>query len=216
MGQPILIGHHSEKADRSYREKISGAMRRSVEADKKAAYYSEKAESIKNNDAIFSDDPQAVEKLQDKLNSLREMQDFMKAANSCIRKNDKTAFLKLKFGNDKMWEELLQDKFGGKGFAHFKLTNNSANIRRIEKRLEALKKQGQTVAVDVVINGVRILENGEVNRLQLLFDGKPVREVIAQLKQHGFRWCRSEGAWQRHISNSALYWAKQIAGAIDA
>lgn len=66
-----------------------------------------------------------------------------------------------------MWEELIQPKFGGQGFAHFTLTNNSANIRRIEKRVDALKNQVQTVAVDTVINGVRILENREANRLQL-------------------------------------------------
>lgn len=183
----ILIGHHSEKSDRRYRDKISGAMRRSVEADSKAAYYADKAESIKSNDAIFSDDPEALVKLEEKLNSLKEMQDFMKATNKCIRKNDKDAFLKLKFGNDRMWEELIQPKFGGQGFAHFTLTNNSANIRRIEKRVDALKNQVQTVAVDTVINGVRILENREANRLQLFFGGKPVQEVITQLKQHGFR-----------------------------
>jgi predicted peroxiredoxin len=216
IGQPILIGHHSEKSDRRYRDKISGAMKRSVEADNKAAYYADKADSIKNNDAIFSDDPEAVVKLEEKLNSLKEMQDFMKAANNCIRKDDKTAFLKLKYGNDEMWEELIQDKFWGKGFAHFTLTNNSANIRRIEKRVVALKKQGQTVAVDTVINGVRLLENREANRLQLFFDGKPMQEIIIQLKQHGFRWCRSEGAWQRHISNNALYWGRAIAGMIEA
>ncbi|MEH3114469.1 DUF3560 domain-containing protein [Pedobacter terrae] len=215
MGQPILIGHHSEKSDRRYREKISVAMKRSVEADHKAAYYSEKAAGIKNNGAIFSDDPEAIVKLEEKLNSLKEMQEFMKAANKCIRKNNKNAFLNLKFGNDRMWDELIQPKFGGQGFAQFTLTNNSANIRRIEKRVLALKNQGQTVAVDMVIKGVRILENREANRLQLFFDGRPVQEVIAKLKQHGFRWCRSEGAWQRHISNNAIYWGRIIAGTVE-
>ncbi|WP_316825971.1 MULTISPECIES: DUF3560 domain-containing protein [Pedobacter] len=211
MGQPILIGHHSEKADRRYRDKISGTMRKSVEADHKAAYYAGKAESIKNNDAVFSDDPDAVLKLEEKLAALKEMQEFMKASNACIRKNDRDAFLNLKFGNERMWEELIQPKFGGQGFAHFTLTNNSANIRRIDKRLQVLKAQGLTAAVDMLINGVRVFENREVNRLQLFFEGKPAQEVMARLKGHGFRWCRSEGAWQRHISNNALYYGKMIA-----
>ena len=156
-------------------------MKRSIEADSKAAYYADKAESIKNNDAIFSDDPDAVVKLEEKLNSLKEMQEFMKVANKCIKKNDKEAFLKLKYGNDRMWDELIQPKFGGQGFARFTLTNNSANIRRIEKRLVALKKQEQMLAVDSVINGVRILENREANRLQLFFNGKPMQQIITQL-----------------------------------
>jgi predicted peroxiredoxin len=91
------------------------------------------------------------------------------------------------------------------------LTNNNANIKRIEKRIAGLKALADTVAVHIEINGVRIFENREANRLQLFFDGKPAAEVIKQLKEHGFRWCRSEVAWQRHISNNAIYWGKQIA-----
>lgn len=34
MGQPILIGHHSEKRDRRYREKIHDTMGRSVDKQK--------------------------------------------------------------------------------------------------------------------------------------------------------------------------------------
>ena len=39
MGQPILVGHHSEKTERRYREKIHNTMGRSVERQNKAAYY---------------------------------------------------------------------------------------------------------------------------------------------------------------------------------
>lgn len=99
MGQPILIGHHSEKRDRNYRDKIHNTMGRSVEGGKKADYYAEKAETIKNNDAIFSDDPDALTKLEQKLGSLKENQEFTKAANRCVKKQDKEAFLKSKFGD---------------------------------------------------------------------------------------------------------------------
>lgn len=53
MGQPILVGHHSESCDRNYRDKTHNTMGKSVAVSKKAAYYADKAESIKNNDAIF-------------------------------------------------------------------------------------------------------------------------------------------------------------------
>lgn len=211
MGQPILIGHHSEKRDRNYRDKIHNTMGRSVAASDKAGYYADKAESIKNNDAIFSDDPDALEKLEQKLAGLKENQEFMKTSNKLIRKNDQEAFLKLKFATPKMWQELTQPKFGGLGFAGFSLTNNNANIKRIEQRILQLKKQQANEAVDVVINGVRVFENREANRLQLYFDGKPAAEVIKELKGHGFRWCRSEAAWQRQISNTAIYWGRIIA-----
>lgn len=38
-GQPILVGHHSEKRHRAALEKIDNNMRKSIEADEKAKYY---------------------------------------------------------------------------------------------------------------------------------------------------------------------------------
>ena len=53
MGQPILVGHHSEKGDRRYREKIHNTFGKSFEKKDKAKYYADKAESIENNNDIF-------------------------------------------------------------------------------------------------------------------------------------------------------------------
>lgn len=216
MGQPILIGHHSERRDRNYREKIHNTMGRSVEASNKAGYYADRAESIKNNEAIFSDDPEALQKLEAKLKSMSDLADFMKAANVCIRKKDRDGFLRLPMASEKTWEELHSEKrFGGFGFAGFTLSNNSAERRRLKQRIEKLKKLQETAVLDLMINSVRIFENREANRLQIIFEDKPAAEIIKQLKSSGFRWCRSEGAWQRHISNSAIYCAKLIVNSLD-
>lgn len=215
MGQPILIGHHSERRDLRYREKIGDTMRKSIEHQKKAGYYEDKAESIENNNAISSDDPQALQKLNDKLNGLKTSQEFMKAANRCLKKQDKQAFLKLDWGTEKLWEQLnVEGQFGGKGFAHYKLTNNSANIRRIAERIKDLQRQEDKPAVDKTINGVRIFENREANRLQIIFEDKPDAEIRKLLKSNGFRWSPSESAWQRHIGNHAVYTAESIANKI--
>lgn len=211
MGQPILVGHHSEKGDRRYRGKIDDTRRKSIVASEKSEYYADKAEGIKANDAIFSDDPNALEKLEAKLKSLSDLADFMKNANACIRKKDRAGFLLLPMASEQMWEELHGEKrFGGFGFAGFTLSNNSAERRRLKQRIEKLKEQDERTAIDTTIGEARLLENREANRLQILFGQKPEQPVIAQLKAHGFRWCRSEGAWQRHISTGALYWARKI------
>jgi len=211
MGQPILVGHHSEKSDRNYRAKIDNTMRRSIEADKKVDYYADKAESIKSNDSIFSDDPDALAKLERKLAGMKAKQEFMKSANRLIKKGDREGFLKLDMATPEMWEKLIVRSWCGQGFASFSLTNNNANMRRIEQRIVVLKRREVSTAVDRVIGSVRIFENREANRLQVFFDGKPAAEVINLLKQNGFRWCRSEVAWQRHISNTAYHAAKNIA-----
>ena len=61
------------------------------------------------------------------------------------------------------------------------------------------------VAKDIVINGVRCLENTEAMRLQLFFEGKPAREIITLLKSHAFKWSPSNMAWQRQLTNNAIY-----------
>ena len=45
LGQPILVGHHSEKAHRRALERSNSAMMRSVHESEKAAYYARKAEA---------------------------------------------------------------------------------------------------------------------------------------------------------------------------
>jgi hypothetical protein len=215
-GQPILVGHHSEKGDRRYREKMRNTFSKGIESTNKAEYYADKAESIENNKAIFSDDPQALQKLQEKLKFLQRVQEFMKSANKFIKKKDKAGFLKIPDATEKLWEQLNTPDYAGRmGFASYKLTNNNANINRLVKRIEQLKKHEVKQFVDKTINGVRIYENKEANRLQIIFEGKPSETVRKQLKANGFRWSPAESAWQRHISTHALYSAEIIAGKLS-
>lgn len=80
MGQPV----HG-KADRNYREKIWNKMGQSVKASEKADYYERKAEAAENNNAIYLDDDNAVEKLEQKLAELVKAQEDMKAANKVVK-----------------------------------------------------------------------------------------------------------------------------------
>jgi hypothetical protein len=43
MGQPILVGHHSERRARRDVERMDSGMRKSIEEDKKSSYYAERA-----------------------------------------------------------------------------------------------------------------------------------------------------------------------------
>ena len=84
MGQPILVGHHSEGRHRSDLKKIDNNMRKSIEADKKADYYANKAENLENSNIISSDDPTAIEQLKLKLEKLEKNQELMKAVNKIV------------------------------------------------------------------------------------------------------------------------------------
>src|SRR5690606_484329 len=106
-----------------------------------------------------------------------------------------------------------QERFGGVGFNSLELANNSANIRRLKARLADLERKRSRPTTEETIGAVRIVQDTEANRLRIFFPAKPSASTIATLKRNGFRWAPSVGAWQRHLSNSALYWAREIAAA---
>ena len=208
MGQPV----HGA-ADRRYRDKIGKKMEQSIAADEKAAYYERKAEAAENNTAISSDDPEAVTKLREKLEKLQTKQTFMKNVNAYYRKygtcrgcgglTDERA--------DK-YDQAVKDgpPWENAPFASFMLTNNSAEIRRIEKRLKSLTEAKELGYTGWEFDGGRVEANADKNRLQIFFDEIPSEDVRKELKGRGFKWARSEGAWQRQLSDNAIYAASRI------
>jgi hypothetical protein len=212
QGEPIKIGHHSEARHRRDIDRMDTAMWKSVEADKQADRYDQKADAIEDNRAISSDDPETLQQLRDQLDRREKKQSFMKEVNRLIRKDDKAAFLQLQGATEAHWAALTEDgRFGGKGFAQFELTNNNANIRRLRERIAYLEKEAARPASDQVIKGVRVVENKEANRIQLFFPAKPPQQITERLHQLGFRFSRSEGnAWQRHLNNAGRYAVKNF------
>lgn len=68
MGQPILVGHHSEMRDRRYRQRAWDKMDKAYELSKKADYYERKADSV-GKAGISADDANAIAKLAQKYKS---------------------------------------------------------------------------------------------------------------------------------------------------
>lgn len=216
LGQPVLIGHHSEKSDRAFRGRMAKHMEKSMELNEKAEYYAEKAETI-GTGGISSDDPDAISKLTEKLEKLKEKQALMKAANRAIRLKDTAkgdAKLRELNINDEEIQKLREpDIYGCLGFAPFELSNNSANIRRIEKRIEDLKARQEREPIS--IRGEFYEYKVEDNRCQFIFAGKPSDEVRKFLKGHAFKWSPSRGAWVRQASKSGIFAADTVKKFLD-
>lgn len=78
-GQPILVGHHSEKKARRLHEKAWSDIGKSIEEDKKQQYYQNKARDMDNTNVIYNDDPNAIEKLKAKVEYLEKQKELIKA-----------------------------------------------------------------------------------------------------------------------------------------
>jgi len=86
FGQPILVGHHSEKRDRNYRARIDGTFRRAYERGKEAEVKERRAQAAAANAAVSSDDPAAILKLRDRVAGLEADQAEMIRLNAAIAK----------------------------------------------------------------------------------------------------------------------------------
>ena len=102
--------------------------------------------------------------------------------------------------------------YAGKPFPPYELTNNLASIKRLEARLEEMRRLS-TQADELSgwkFDGGEVVINTEVNRIQILFDEKPDAEMRAELKKEAFKWAPSQGAWQRQYTENALRAARRV------
>lgn len=247
LGQPILVGHHSEKRHRRAVDRSWDALGKGVEAAERAKELAYRAAAV-GSGGISQDDPDAVAKLREKLAGEVAQREQMKAANVAYRLAVKygvagqavsdiegSILAKIAQGSGLaavgreaarlalaiQWKPAYSFEKGP--FSGWPLSNLGANIKRIEQRIanleqrakvrEALAAEG-VVSTETVVGAVRVVENIDANRLQVFFPGKPSAEIRGQLKSNGFRWAPSEGAWQRHLSESARQIAVAIARSI--
>lgn len=163
---------------------------------------------------IKSDDERAIEKLEEKLEDMKNLQEQMKAANKAIRLKDTEA------GNDLLREmgyseeaitELRKPDFCGRvGYPDYELSNNNANIHRVEGRLKSLKAAKERGSSEQEYKTFKVVENTEAMRYQIIFDGKPEADVRTLLKSNGFKWAPSQGAWQRQITANGKWALERV------
>lgn len=174
-----------------------------------------KIESILyGKEIIKSGDEDAVEKLEKKLDELKAMQEKMKAANRAIRlKDTEKGDAKLKelgFSEQQIKDLRTPDFCGRLGFPDYALQNNNANIHRVEGRLKSLKAAKEQGTQETECEFFKVVENTDIMRLQLFFEGKPEPEIRDVLKSNGFKWAPSQNAWQRQLTGNAKYALQQV------
>jgi len=188
FGQPILAGHHSEGADRKFRNRIHNTIGKAIELSDKADYYKHRAENISNN--ISSDDDNAINLLKEKLEKLEAEREMMKKANQDYRRGTL--------------------KVNDVPFLRYQLSNLAQNIKSIKTRIDLLNKISQVEDSEKTENGITLkIDKGE-NRVMFMFDAIPDEEIRKNLKRNGFKWSPTRSAWVRMITPHAIYISNEI------
>ena len=166
------------------------------------------------NEMIMSSDEDAVEKLEEKLENLKSNQENMKSANKAIRMKDikkgDNLLKNMGYTEEQIKDLRTPDYCGRIGYPDYLLRNNNANIHRIEQRLRNLKAAKEKGTTEAENQFFKVVENTELMRLQLFFEGKPEQKVRDILKSNGFKWAPSQSAWQRQLTNNSRYALERV------
>lgn len=166
-------------------------------------------------------DPHAREMLADQLQKLQSRLDESKALNAFYRKHksfdgfpgmsaEAAAKLTASFADTKERCPWVKSPV-----PDYELTSLRGKIKRVQARLDELDKRAEAAeqpADGTKFPGGEIVRNLEADRLQILFDEKPDDETRQKLKERGFRWSPRYNAWQRKLTDNAMYDARRALG----
>lgn len=160
---------------------------------------------------ISADRENALALLEEKLKVREARQERMKEVNAFYRKHqtlEGCEALTEAQSHERM--QFMEDIGQQKPYPTYVLANNSAEIRRLRKRIGELREDREAGFRGWEFAGGRAVANKEYNRLQLIFDEKPSLEQRGLLRRAGFHWASSAGAWQRQLNWNAIRAAQRL------
>ena len=169
-------------------------------------------------DVIKSTDNNAMTKLQQKLKMLQDRKTMLKngvvAAKEYQKNKDLSVFKKYNIDEETTKTIVNHIDKGGKPtekdmYNWFTMPYLNRDIKEVEKRIAILEKNQAKGTDEILIEGGKIVHNGEAQRLQIFFDGIPSKEVREALKSHAFKWAPTAKAWQRTLTENAKYAVNQ-------
>lgn len=194
------------------KEKQNAARYKNAHEREKIDHILQKIQST-GKGGISADRPDAVLKLQQKLEKLEKEQAMMKAVNAYYRKyKTLDGCPELTKDQIKQLQQEMEHPWHReeKPYASFQLSNHNANIRRLKQRLETLTVHQSMNYPEWEFSGGKMVANKEVNRLQIVFDEKPEETTRSELKKNGFRWSPKMKVWQRQLNQNAYRAANHI------
>ena len=143
LGQPILVGHHSERRHRRDLARIDGAMAAGVQNANVADRMGERADNIEAGlqASIYDDDPDAIEQLRKRVAALEAERDRIKAYNASCRRGqpDPSLLDEHQRANLESVRRVASYQLGkGGSFPSYALSNLSGNVARNRQRLARL------------------------------------------------------------------------------
>lgn len=195
FGQPILVGHHSEKHARADQARIHNGMAAAVESQDMAAHHRSVAGNIEHqlDRSIYDDDLDAISQLEARIAAHEARRARMVLVNRLYKRGDLAGLAALGLDLDTLKAKLAEaGAYWGKApHLPYEMSNLSGRIGTDRKRIENIKaRQDRAARAEAADGGVLI--EGET-WVRVTFAEKPERSIIDALKAAGFSW--GAGHW---------------------
>ncbi len=189
-------GHIPERA------RVIARSEKAWEHQKMAGHHRAKAAGLATqlDKTIFSDDPDAIDQLVAKVDNLKAQRDEAKRFNGWWRKHktmkgcpnitdERATKMDAEIPARYAWER--------QPIPAYTLSNIGSEIRRAEKRIEAVKHRNERVADAEAAGGIVVkhlgASEGGGDYTLVTFAEKPARDVLAALRAAGYSW--GAGSW---------------------
>jgi hypothetical protein len=196
FGQPILVGHHSEKRHRRDLERSNNLMSKCVERSDMAKHHEQCADGIEHalDKSIFSDDVNAVQELEIRIKNNETKREHMKEINRLYRKGDAASLAGYGLNLEAMREKLKTAySWCQQPYPAYELSNLGGRITADRKRLESVKERQQRAEMAAQSENGVTLEQCQGGYVRVTFAEKPDRSILNDLKAAGFFW--GNGSW---------------------
>jgi len=202
LGQPILVGHHSERRARRDQARIHGSMDKGVEEHKLAEHHDQKRRGleIQLDRTIFDDDPDAVEQLEARIAEREKSAAYQNTLNKAWRSGYKKggvegaiAALVAAGASEALARETARTVALCSWLERgpFSATGDRAAVRADKERIRAILAKRERASLAEQAPGGVLIQGAEYVRVT--FPEKPARETLNALRAAGFRW--GSGSW---------------------
>ena len=179
-GQPLLIGHYSEKKHRADLKRMDHNFRKAYELQEKSSYYEYKAKAAQKNSSISSDDPEAIQKLENELERLEKTRELTKKTeHTTYELNYISADIRRVKARIKELKELEQIKF-----KEIILKNGTIIHNKEKNRIQILFNDipDEEIRAKLKHNGFKWARNDKA--WQRLFNTNAIRVVKRMIKDN--------------------------------
>lgn len=202
-GQPILVGHYSEKHHRRDLARYDQAMAQATADHQIAAHHTSKAGGLAQQleRSIFADDADAISRLEAKVAEEEATVAHWKKINTAYRKAKGAEGWGDALGLAREVQARLAGNVGRYTWITapieaYQFSNARTRIRQAKGRIKSIRAQHARHARAEAAGGVVLVEtpldSGDAWAV-ITFGEKPDREILLALKEAGFRW--ASGSW---------------------